>query len=696
MKKLTNYRMKALENAAEKTARMLLKRRDIDVEVGSAPRYDWANKRLFLPAYSEEHPDQEVEHAWRGLVDHECSHVEHSDFQAIEAALEQWEETEGTDTVGKFMHLINVFEDIWIERAWGTLYPGSVRHFHVKNRFVCAQHGGSDVCDPEYRDPRTGQKIGMWGAFCQAVLRVGRGNVKAEDCAESVQNLMADCYDEIVQGWSAETTQDVIEASRALWTRLQELADEPEDDEEDDEEEEEEGDAEGDEEESGESESSSSDTGESEESEGSESGSEGEDEESEESEGSESGSGESEESEEGSGAASGAEESEGSDGGEAESPEPGKTPGGAGYDGKGAEERTPVDDALEGEWSEISSDAEVLANKYLDAMPAKYTVHPDARAEDTVITYDKAQRDASRPYLDAMRKVAGPAVHRLKSMLRSAVAASRMSRDIGGVEEGESLDPNAIPEIALGVNGPAIFQTTMQEVTESTFVGIVVDCSGSMHRSNWHCGGGNTKAAYAGMTALTLHEALRDTQIPHAVLGYTTGPGVYGPNPYVNGHPKYSRMTRSREDHVFVPAPGFHDDGAALPYITGRDHNLDGESVTWAARYCAAHGGQYDRVILIVIADGLPAGADDTQLEGQHLRESVEEICRAGIEVYGLGVGIRSMDTFRRYYPDVPAQPNRAPSGSIEIPTGKGLSSTTLRALTRLLTRGYGMSRRSA
>ena len=115
----------------------------------------------------------------------------------------------------------------------------------------------------------------------------------------------------------------------------------------------------------------------------------------------------------------------------------------------------------------------------------------------------------------------------------------------------------------------------------------------------------------------------------------------------------------------------------------------------WAARYAADHGGQYDRVILMVIADGLPAGADCDKIEGPYLRETVEQIARAGIEVYGIGVGISNWRTFSAYYPDRRAVPGRAPTGAVEIKSGLGLTDGVLRQLTGLLTRGYGLTRRA-
>jgi cobalamin biosynthesis protein CobT len=609
--------------------------------------------------------------AWRGLTDHECAHVEYSDFEVLDRRMIQWEADEGSDGKRRLLTLTNIFEDIWIEREWGALYPGAIDHFRTKNEYVVEKNGGSEVCDPSYVIPQSHEPIGMWGAFVQAVLRVGRKNVKLDEVHEDVKNLMAECKAEILQGWAAGTTIEACDAAERVWAKLKTLGKEPEPEPEP---------APG----SGKGGPEEGEPGEGEPGEG-----EGEP-----------GEGESGEGESGDGEGDGAGEG---DSGKGETIKRGgdkPNPNGAGA--TLGEARKLAAEAVGGTWGEVKSDAEVVASKYLGEMPPLYTVHPDALKIDTVITYDESMRAQGRPNLKQLELAAGPATQKLMGMMRGAVAASRMSRVIGGMEEGDGLDENAIPGIAMGFRDPAIFQTVIREIKESTGVVIQVDCSGSMGSSRPKCDdkGGltmTTKAGYAAVTAMALHKALQGVRVPHCVLGYSTqGYASYsgGNSRQANGYMEWSRCTGGLESHVFVPAPGIYDDGAALPFITGRNSNLDGESIMWAARYGAQHFGHLDRLMLVVIADGLPAGADDCRIEGLYLQQAVEMVAHAGIEVYGVGTCIHDMRTFSSYYPDNKGGGRRAPTGSIEIKSQEGLTDSVLRKMTALMTRGYGMTRR--
>jgi hypothetical protein len=171
--------------------------------------------------------------------------------------------------------------------------------------------------------------------------------------------------------------------------------------------------------------------------------------------------------------------------------------------------------------------------------------------------------------------------------------------------------------------------------------------------------------------------------------------------------PVWSRHTTKLVMLHHVESPGLSDDGAALPFITGRGANLDGEAVEYSAKYAARNGLECDRIILMVISDGLPAGADDEMLEGLHLQRTVERVARAGIEVYGIGIGITDgranwrdtkdhrthRECFAAYYPDRPSGPGRAATGHILIPP-EGLTDTVLRELVALIAREVGFSKK--
>jgi len=403
--------------------------------------------------------------------------------------------------------------------------------------------------------------------------------------------------------------------------------------------------------------------------------------------------------------------------------------------------------AVFGQFGEIPDAGTVIAGEYLrDPMRRPYTVHPDAQANDEVLTFDHKARVQGRSVLPWLKKAAGPAAAKLTANMRQAIMSSRQSLWVGGLEDGPEIDVAALPGIALGLNDTRIFSDTFRRLDESSYVQILVDLSGSMGdaevlrvcsshgpsktkgdtcpKKNWdgrRCNKTlsatvNSKASYAQITALAVHNALRACRIPHGVCGhrnlghlYTWGPDGYERDrsivpprnrsittPNGDTFPEWSRCRSKLSMSEFVKAPGLGDDGAALPFITGGGANLDGEAVLWSAKYAVQNAGSADRVILLVISDGLPAGADDCAIEGVHLLRTVERVARAGVEVYGVGVGIRG-NQFGLYYPHVGGSEERAATGHVMLDNAKGLTDRVLRDLTVLLSRsaGYVRTRRA-
>lgn len=636
-----NRRMAALEDSAQKTVRMLVRRPDVRVVVGGDACYVHRTKTLYLPSYRHgEIKDARLTRAFAGLTDHECAHVEFTDFDALDEAHERWKGEFGEQAVARVHHLWNTFEDRWIEAAWVRLYPGSRWNIQTMNEYMYEKTGGAAVCDPSFRpklpDGTLGPPIGMWGAFCQTINRVGLGAASLDEVSEACRKVWEFCADEIQQGLASSSTREAIAAAEAVWRKLL-LS------------------------------------------------------------------------------------------GQTPPPQPELSlPGAFCGDAEFHDDMREFGPQLiGGDWGELPPPAHVIGADYRAAAPPEYTVHPRAREADRVVKYGPLDRRRGRSKLSLLESAAGPATQQLMGLLRGAVQASRQSLTIGGMEDGDELDDGALAGIALGTERHAIFNAKVQQITESTYVCVLVDCSGSMGSSRatgtctacgrradqLHCACGapvklavHDRAGYAAITAMALHKALQGVRIPHAVLGYTTGDRRvrFSAEEEAEGNPcrpgtpyrTWSRMSSALEIHEFVPSPGLVDDGAAIPFIDGRRNNLDGESVLWAARYAAMHGGDYDRVLLLVIADGLPWGADCSEIQNDYLASAVETVARAGIEVYGIGVAIDERDVFAQFYPDRGPEPGRAPTGAVHIESGQGLTARVLRELTALLTRGWGMTRR--
>lgn len=731
---VTNRRMAALESAAERVARTIADDHKIKVIVsGMMAAYEAKTKTLYLPAYSQQPDDPLLCAAHRGTLDHELAHVLFTDFGAAEAARDRWVAEWDASAAARVWFLWNVYEDYWIQPAYMRKYRGSKNHFDQSEAYVYEKTGWAKPCDPEYTMPGAKKPMGVFGALCQAIIRTAPKRVMVDiaDVSPVIQHLMEQLKVEIAQGLAATNTLEALAAGEATWRKLQELAaaqpppppgeGEQEKGKGKPEEGEDEGTNNGDGETSDEADDGEGQDGGDTEEEGKASGGSAASKAAKDAlEGehttiskSKVVAGADDTEEDAPSAGAGEEESEGGESGEEGSPRGGKesqeqtdeehapyAPGGAGGGGPMSVDVESAATAIGGEWGAVTPSNQVIGNDFMHEIPPQYTVHPQSAVRDRLVRYTELQRNEGRQKLALLEQTAGPAVKKLQSFLAGAFQASRQTLEIGGMEDGDEMDEAALPGIALGIGGRDVFTTTVRHVEESAFVTILVDCSGSMDSSTPRMTAKGpvicTKSGYAAVTSMAIHKALSSLRIPHGVLGYTTNAGHYaGSNPQQpNGYKLWSRSNRSLEMHEFVPAPGITDDGAALPFITGLQWNLDGESVLYAAKYAAQHGGSYDRVIMLVIADGLPAGADDTRIESAYLRDTVQKVAQAGIEVYGIGVCLDDFRKFQGFYPESKGGGGAAPTGSMEIKSEEGLTDTVLRELTRLLTRGYGMSRK--
>lgn len=283
---------------------------------------------------------------------------------------------------------------------------------------------------------------------------------------------------------------------------------------------------------------------------------------------------------------------------------------------------------------------------------------------------------------------------------------------MGGLEEGPDLDPAALPTLARGALDSRMYADTIRGDANNTFVTVLVDNSGSMGTatikaqcpyhgyvnqkgdkcSRQHCGlplthhAGNP-STYAAVTALSVHDALKACRVEHAVLGYTSS-SVYSASHGYSQHSCANRML------VFVEAPGLGQRADGISKITGRSQNLDGESLLAACRYAAERAPHCSRHIVIVIADGLPSGADGRN-DCAHLTRCITRVTGAGFEVYGVGVGMyaTSVAQFLQLYAPRPATATHAPVGGVCVGR-EGLTTSVMSKLSEMLIGQAGSARR--
>lgn len=276
--------------------------------------------------------------------------------------------------------------------------------------------------------------------------------------------------------------------------------------------------------------------------------------------------------------------------------------------------------------------------------PEEYLVYSTEFDSDHVFTA-KERLDWSKVYRETRTEVA-EYIGSMSTMLELALADRAQVRWVGGARKGRKWDRRKLPGWYLGSEDDRVFSRREEGEALDCAVSLLWDCSGSMGRS----GTAGSKSYLARLTAVAFHEALLRSQVPHEVLGFNTG--MIPPAELVNrvrqakdrgeDLQRFSRTDEIDNRMVLVPFSG--TDGRAICAINGTAANRDGECVLWAARRLAARPER--RKILIVGSDGRPQGAEYIRTECRYLKQIVERIIEAGIEVIGIGINDSSVEEF--------------------------------------------------
>lgn len=282
----------------------------------------------------------------------------------------------------------------------------------------------------------------------------------------------------------------------------------------------------------------------------------------------------------------------------------------------------------------------------------------------------------SSEYYDSEMAEAFAASESLVQCFEAALHATEMARPVGGNDEGE-IDAVALPEFAVGsLPADQLYVQFAETDADDVAVALLCDCSGSM---------GGTKQQLCRLVAMAFSHALHQVQIPHEVSGFTTLDSssvhthAWSQDKPTEYHDNFEAMKRALDEAasqgtkienfarelrnwgayrrmgiqtLFVP---FHvrfksfesEDARGLTRITSIDHNLDGEAVLWQAQRLAERAER--RKVLFVLSDGMPAGSRNNEQGARYLKEVIDRVVDAGVEVYGLGI---QSDHVRDYYPD--------------------------------------------
>jgi len=645
--------MSELEHVMQRVGRVVAADQQLEVEVRGDAAYA-TRGRVVLPAVEcYAHLGANAERMLHGLCDHECGHASDTDFEAFERAASRGP---------AFKHLVNALEDGYIEARKGTEWRGCAENLARKNEWFWTRAAKDQQTVPQ----RISAATDLWAAFLLALTMCVRpfGGKRVADIAPlnaDVHAMLVLCEDDIAEIATLtgipRATSRTVEIAERIFTRFQQLAEEakerPDDHKPKAGRQGDEGDGEGDPQPG-------------------------------------SGSGESGPHQEPGGAPGEPSDGEGDEDGSGASGED----AGGDEDADGPDTGAPL--ALAAldlkRWSGEGGAPLTPEQAILVEVRAVFDMPDDVRPyiifdPSIELHRDFASEDQSQ-HASAYRQFeaeASLATEALTMAFEAGLRAKREQRPVFGADEG-FVDPVVLPEYGVGAVSPdrMYLQYVAEDDLKGVAVSILVDCSGSM--GNGVSSGRPSKSYLARLAAIAMHQALRTVQIPHEVCGFTTArDGDASYHAYTRGggfeehaHAQFkllrsrlieaekhgtdvfqfARSARSDEDAysakdtaLLLPVHATfkhfdQEDGRGLCNIAGIAENLDGEAVLWQARRLAQRPER--RRVMFVLSDGHPAGSRDNAQGARYLKEVVERVIEAGVEVYGIGI---KSSAVKQFYP---------------------------------------------
>ena len=235
-----------------------------------------------------------------------------------------------------------------------------------------------------------------------------------------------------------------------------------------------------------------------------------------------------------------------------------------------------------------------------------------------------------------LRKKVRPMVAPIKAHLERVLKVKENARWQTEREQGK-VNGRALSKLASDPGYRQVFKEFRKTETNNVAVEILVDMSGSM---DW-------KMDTAKMAAIAMCEALKELDIKFEVTGFRSeacrevSDVASRLSPDERG--RFNRTAERLSLHVFKDfnSPSLN----GIEKLFGQGNNPDGECVKWAANRLALR--REKRKILIVLSDGQPAAHADIRVLQAHLKDTVKEIEKSGIECVGIGV---TDDAVKHYY----------------------------------------------
>jgi cobalamin biosynthesis protein CobT len=226
----------------------------------------------------------------------------------------------------------------------------------------------------------------------------------------------------------------------------------------------------------------------------------------------------------------------------------------------------------------------------------------------------------------------------LRRKLTNKIKIAQANRVVGDREVGD-LDAASLHGLRFGEK--RVFADVKGGENLDLAVSILVDLSGSMGIGTLP----GSAAYYAKMACIALAETFDGLGIPFEIIGFHNN-GARGLGPSM---PLAGSEGAVRTPFDFLVFKGYSERlrscRSRFVYMTGYYDNADGEAVWEVALRLAARPEA--RKLYFVISDGEPMcrGLDPSALNG-HLRSVVKRITAAGIDVLGIGADTNAVEKF--------------------------------------------------
>jgi cobaltochelatase CobT len=256
-----------------------------------------------------------------------------------------------------------------------------------------------------------------------------------------------------------------------------------------------------------------------------------------------------------------------------------------------------------------------------------------------------------RERLDAQLAASGVNLAHLARDLKALLAVPSRDGWDSGQEEG-LIDGRRLAQLISSPTERRLFRSERRSAAAYCRATLLIDCSGSMKEHS------ESVAVLADLLA----RAFEQIGVASEVLGFTTNAwnGGRAQRDWVRaGRPTHPGRLNEACHIVFkdVDTPWRRARPAIAALLKGDlfREGIDGEALEWAVRRLhtpardhddlAAHTDAPQRRLVFVVSDGSPMDsatnlANDAHYLDQHLRDVVAKHERAGIEIYGVGVGL--------------------------------------------------------